>query len=38
MDWLIPVDQAQLLCGALGLLAVASFALTKAAEVLGWIR
>lgn len=38
MDWLVPTDQAQLLCGALGILAVASFVLTKAAEVLRLIK
>ncbi len=38
MEWLLDIDQAKLLCGALGALAVASFVLTKAAEVVGLIR
>jgi hypothetical protein len=35
MDYLIPLDQARLLCGALGALGILSFALTKAAEIWG---
>lgn len=38
MNWLLPADQAQLLCGALSALAVASFVATKAAEVWGLLR
>lgn len=34
MDWLIPIDQARLLCGALGALGLISFAATKAADVM----
>ncbi len=38
MNWLIPVEQARLLLGALPALALLSFACTKAAEVRGWIK
>ncbi len=32
MDWLVPIDQAQLLCGVLSSVAVISFVLTKLKE------
>jgi len=38
MDYLIPLDQARLLCAALGALGVISFVATKAAEVLRLIK
>jgi hypothetical protein len=38
MDYLIPLDQARLLCAALGALGVLSFVATKAAEVLGLLK
>jgi hypothetical protein len=38
MDYLIPIDQARLLCAALGALGVISFVATKAAEILGLVK
>lgn len=38
MDYLIPIDQARLLCAALGALGVISFVATKAAEVWGLLK
>jgi hypothetical protein len=38
MDYLLPLDQARLLCGALGALGLISFVVTKAAEVLRLIK
>jgi hypothetical protein len=38
MDWLVPIDQARLLCGALGALGIISFVATKAAEILRIVK
>jgi hypothetical protein len=38
MDYLIPIDQARLLCAALGALGVLSFVATKAAEILRIVK
>lgn len=38
MDYLIPIDQARILCAALGALGIISFAATKVAEILRLIK